>query len=377
MANDVKYVISLCSQDCATLDPIDLGYWREAIEGSYAVSGVDVYGSLGFIGAKNIGNQHSKFCSLYCYCDGPTDDGVTPDWQWERYETRWIAVFEFGEMFYGKVGDVLSPAPAELFPDTPFEGVIKISMSFDMNARPCFCMEYESGLIEIRRFEAGSYQKYSFNGKSPVLIQNGILQYDLDLRDVVCYYIDGTTLKARFQRDEFATDYDILTDLTQFSLKVTDRGREELASVHILETESVGGTQTIFFVNYPPWPIYQGDLASVRPSLNSDLLYFPAIVQFNGFDSAASSAAMNSDVVYFPQTVTPSSESDSASSSASINSDVSYLLALVSTTTSEPTIYSSAAINSDANYVETIVPFSISESASSVASFNSDIDYSL
>lgn len=377
MANNVKYVISLCAQDCATLDPHDLGYWSEALPSDFPVTPVDVYGGLGFTDGANLGKDHQKFCDLYCYCDGPTDDGVTPDWQWERYLTRWIAVFEAGEMFYGKVGDVLIPAPAELFPDTPFEGVIKISMSFDMNARPCFCMEYESGLIEIRRFEAGSYRKYSFNGKSPVLIQNGILQSDLDLRDVVCYYIDGTTLKARFQRDNFATDYDILTDLTQFSLKVTDRGREELASVHILETESVGGTQTIFFVNYPPWPIYQEDLASVIPSLNSDLLYFPAIIAFNGFDSAASSAAMNSDVVYFPQTVTPSSESDSASSSASINSDVSYLLTLVSTTTSEPTIYSSAAINSDANYVEIIVPFSISESASSVASFNSDIDYSL
>lgn len=377
MANNVKYVISLCAQDCATLDPHDLGYWSEALPSDFPVTPVDVYGGLGFTDGANLGKDHQKFCDLYCYCDGPTDDGVTPDWQWERYLTRWIAVFEAGEMFYGKVGDVLIPAPAELFPDTPFEGVIKISMSFDMNARPCFCMEYESGLIEIRRFEAGSYRKYSFNGKSPVLIQNGILQYDLDLRDVVCYYIDGTTLKARFQRDNFATDYDILDGLTQFSLKVNDRGRDGLASVHILETEAVGGTQTIFFVNYPPWPILQEDFVDCEAGFNSDLLYFPAVASFNASDSASASAAINSDILYFQHVVTPTAASDSASSTASINSDIDYILGWVSTTETEPTIYSSAAINSDINYVETIVPFSNTDTANSSAAFNSDIDYSL
>ena len=376
MANDVKYIIGLCRQDCATLDPTDLGYFNEIPSADFSIAPIDVYGGLGFNSGSFLGRDHGKFCDLYCYCDGPTDDGVTPDWQWERYETRWIGVFEAGEMFYGKVGDILVPAPAALFPDTPFEDVIKISMSFDMNARPCFCMEYGNGLIEIRRFEAGIPQKISFTGKSPVLIQNGILQLDLDLRDVVCYYSDGSNIKARFQRDEFATEYDIVTGISGVRLKVNDRGRGTAASYHFLETETTTGSQTIYFINYPPWPIYNEDNCAASCTLGSDVDHSKVIVDFTEGEQLSVLCSLGNDVSYlFP--IAQFSESDSAAASCSLGGDVSYEIVVITASPTSDSCASSITLNSDIDYIETVVAFSNADTAQASCTLNSDIDYSV
>jgi len=375
VSNETTYSVSLCRLDCIGSDPHDYPYWRKFPELSYSITPVDVYGGLGFESVSVQGPDHENFCVLYAYCDGPTEDGVTSSFQWDRYITRWVAILENGEMFYGKVGDIIIPAPAALFSDSPFEDVTKISISFDANARPCFCMAYKSGLIEIRRFVAGNYEKYSFNGTTPVLIFNGILQHDLNLRDVVCYYTNGSSIMARFQRDNFATGYRIVDGVVNYTLKITDRGRDELSSFHILEARTRSNEKVLFYVDYPPWPILQTDSAISVATINSDVSHEKVIVDFSENEMTVSVATINSDIIYESQSV-HFSDSDLSASFAVINSDVSYEQVILITTGSDAST-SNALVNSDVHYYESTIPFAESSATTSIAIINSDIDYTV
>lgn len=374
MANETSYSVPLCRLDCIGADPHDYAYLREFPVKSYAITPVDVYGGLGFESVSIQGPDAENFCTLYAYCDGPTNDGVTSDFQWDRYETRWVAIFEAGEMFYGKVGDVIIPAPAALFPDKPFEGVTKISISFDANARPCFCMAYKSGLIEIRRFVAGEYVKYSFTGTSPVLIFNGILQHDLNLRDVVCYYSHGTSIWARFQRDNFATEYEIVTGIINHTIKITDRGRDELASFHILETQTNAKEKVLFYVDYPPWPVLQTDRPIALAVVNNDVDYSLVAIAIDESEFSTSNAIVNSDVAYTPFIYDLPPELELSTSIATILSDISYEQSVVPIAEDELSD-SVVVINPDVHYYESTVPMSESSISTSIAVINSDIDY--
>ena len=375
MANETSYSVPLCRLDCIGADPHDYPYLNLLPEKSYSITPVDVYGGLGFDSVSIQGPDSETFCSLYAYCDGPTEDGATSIDQWDRYITRWVAVFENGEMFYGKVGDILIPAPVELFPDKPFEDVTKISISFDANARPVFCMAYKNGTAEIRRFQAGEYIRYSFAGKTPVLIFNGILQSDLDQRDVVCYYTDSSGIYARFQRDNFATEYAIIPGVQKHTLKITDRGRGEMHSFHVLEASDSSKSKVLFYVIYPPWPILQHDFSAAGALVNSDVNYYRVVLDFSEQELSTSFVTINSDVHYQPASV-EFSETDYSESGIVINSDVSYLTSVIITSTSEASTSSSAVIGSDVHYYESVVPFSESgDTSTSVAIINSDISY--
>lgn len=375
MANETKYSVPLCRLDCIGADPHDYPYLHELPVESYSITPVDVYGGLGFTSVSLQGPDSEDFCPLYAYCDGPTDDGVTSANQWDRYITRWVAVFDAGEMFYGKVGDVLIPAPSELFPDKPFENVVKISISFDANARPVFCMAYKSGVIEIRRFEAGIYTKYSFTGKTPVLIFNGILQSDLDLRDVVCYYTDGSDIYARFQRDNFATEYKIVDNSSAFTLKITDRGRDEMASVHVLDARSAANEKSLFYVVYPPWPVFYQENATSAATINSDLDYSPIVVQIDLHEYSTSSVAINSDIDYQSIVVSYTANDVASTANATINSDLNYDHVIIITSGSDSST-AQAVIGSDIHYYQSVVSFSeLGDASTSNAVINSDISY--
>ena len=255
---------------CSPLDPGQyLPEWG-GLTGDTALSPVDTYGALGFSRAafSEAGDQRAwcSYSPAYAYCDGPEQEFATPGTVLDRYSTRWGGKLEGGFITYGVVGESWVRVSDDLFPAQLINAAPVLGFCFDANARPCFAVQF-GGAIELHRFVAGVPTTYSWQGSSPVLFFNGVVQYDDALRDVVAYYLRDGRLYARFQRDNFSAERPVyvsggVDDLSR--IVVTERGRGATASYHFLTAETVDGALIALRAGpYHPWPLFAKDEAAV------------------------------------------------------------------------------------------------------------------
>lgn len=218
---------------------------------------VRVYGSRGYITKLGADTQWKtsrklwKQCRSVVYCDGPEQEGVTTALL-ERFTYRWKFLYEDGLFFYGRVDDELLQISSVLFP-APYT-CDNFSIAFDQNARPVFALE-NAGSCEIRRLESGSLTVVAFDGTSPVLFQNGTLQPDNTIRDVVCYYLRNGSLCGRWQRDEFGIEHVLIEDVGLTALRGVRAYQDRARPFEYLFGLNECSTQFLVSEIYPFWPV--------------------------------------------------------------------------------------------------------------------------
>ena len=244
---------------CTPADPTSLRPDWEDLSGAVEIEQVDVYGMKGFDAAAyadqtTAGRMWCTFDPAVDFCDGPERESQPLDYEEDRYSVRWKAQNDSGVFSYAKVGEDWEPAPVALFPAT-VAGATGVSISFDANARPCFAFEVD-GTVELRRFVADVPTTYSWPGSSPKLFFDGLLQPDIDLRDVACFYLSAGRVCARMQRDNFGVEY-VLGELAGATeLVKADRGTGADQNRLFLSALTRDGEKLLLRSGpYPFWPV--------------------------------------------------------------------------------------------------------------------------
>jgi len=216
-------------------------------------------------------NPNWEICQWIDYCSGPEVEGVEQD---TPFVTRWEVKLDtrVGNVSYGKDSNELDPAPLSLFP-VALELAVAISLSFDQNSEPVFAIGFSDGHIEVRRNVLGVPTTYSFTGVTPRLLYNGILlsQTDPSNTDVICYYVNGGQIKARYQRDNFGVEYNATNfPFPVLSIKKVDtKEYREILYVKRRINDVFTQNYAIRSPVYPLAPISEEDAGSLGSVINS------------------------------------------------------------------------------------------------------------
>lgn len=256
--------------ECLAIDPrFEIPTWSGLTAAEIIDPSVDVYGALGpeeLRTSETVGPAW-QVCPNIAYCDGPTTEGETMTGVWDRYQTRWVAKLEDGNVFYRRVGtgEDWTQVPNDLIaqPNTNLNG---LGFSFDANAKPVFASAI-GGDIHIYHYQGGLPTEQSFEGSGPRLFFTGIFYPDSALWDVVCYYCKLGDLTAAFQRDNFATGYTLFSDEDYYFTRVclVDRGIEDTETdIQYIAASGSGGLYGLFRTAlYSHWPVWFAESASV------------------------------------------------------------------------------------------------------------------
>jgi hypothetical protein len=322
-------------------------------------------------------------CPECAWTNGPLVEGETLGSEWDRFSYRWQAVITNGVIEYGRSGTAITTS--NLWP-TPQTGASKISFAFDINAKPVFALQQTANLIEVRKYVAGTPTAYTFTGRSPCLFYDGDMQRDINLRDVVCYYINNGKLCVRFQRDNFGTEY-VLADpvspdgtgsVTRIGTVIRGHGGYANRTWLAAYTGIADKTPQLFRSGlYEPWPAYVFEQGEASITFDEDGHYQPGVITVEHTDTASAGLLFDSDGDYWP-TVINQVVSDSASASVTIDSDGNYMLAVVSIPATTETSSASATIDSDGDYYQSVVSGgSYTETSSATVTFDSDGSYTI
>lgn len=346
-----------------------------------AIDQVDQYGAKGFIALRSTALDEWPWdqCSWTDFCAGPVAEGVTPEDVLHRYETRWQVLNDGGRFFYGFADGPLDPAPAELF-SADIPDAQGASLAFDADARPCFAFyRLFSRQVEVRRFVAGVPTTYAWEGKSPKLFYNGILQPDPDLRDVVCYYIYSGVLYARFQRDNFGVAYEI-ADTPLLALVTTDRGTGTDRTTHFLAAVNDADDQVLLrSALYDLWPVLMEDAMGIGPGWVPDGNYIPNVVEVGPADPNAMDlgVAWTADGDYQDVSVTRSS-ADAKALAFAWAADGDYFPLVITKGPHVNTDSRTVAWTADGDYfLSIIVGGTYTNTKSTALAWTADGDYSL
>lgn len=218
-------------------------------------------------------------------CDGPVIEGTT---QAERYFTRWAAWVGSTGIRYGQWSPGLVMDDALGNADDLFGAVrpAKISIAFEQDALRVIAIQKDATTIAVRRRVSGIVTEYTFAGIQPLLFYNGLVVPTSSSTDVVCYYLKtaGTTLFARFQRDNFGVEYTVNASFNNplSQLLKTDRFKISGSEYQIIfALDNSGNPVQLRSKAYPPFPEYVTDHPSADTTMApgaSPGLYFRVIV---------------------------------------------------------------------------------------------------
>ena len=188
----------------------------ECLEGgefSGDITIVDQYGALGFASING-----AEFCWQICQAEdpakGPESEG-DPDEGNFTFDWIFLKNEDTGEFQYGRQGQSLVSASDYFASSVEADHV---SMCFESTGRPVFAVSHD-GQFTVKREVGEVITTYGpFTGISAQMWYNGTaLDHLIDSanRDAVCYYLKPAESKlfARFQRDNFGTEYTIIESL--------------------------------------------------------------------------------------------------------------------------------------------------------------------
>ena len=342
-------------EQCTIDDPIDSLIY-DSLPGSTAITQVNQYGLLGFINRR----QGSPFVSLLnwtiCpnndYCDGPEIEGSV---QANRYTTRWQAVYDpdTGLIQYGRTDGTLVNADSALFPvPLTLTEEDQISLSFDANARASYAIQASATTIEIRRFVAGVPTTHTFTGVSPRILYDGILQRDNTQVDLVCFYINGGSICARFQRDNFGTEYVLYAPPTSIAPTRISKTDRDTAYQELFYHAGEDNYYALRSSPYPPFPIYVSESTTLS-LVSAGGEYFPVVIDGGSYTENTTLSIGPSGGSYDSSTITVPLISESTTLSI-IPASGEYTATIVAGGSySELTSLQIAPV--DGNYVETSV----------------------
>lgn len=244
---------------CYRYDPLSDAPVYSTLSNEIIADSADVYGLLEIESIRQDVKPYVtqlrnwKICDNIDYCDGPDFEATT---QTARYTQRWVVWPTEDELGfeYGKVGGVMNPVPADLFPAVDLTTIFTISICFDANARPVFAYQTAAGTITLTRYVAGTPTITTFSGDWPTLFFNAVVQRDEALTDVVIFYMVAQVVKDRFQRENFGVERTFFTvpDIIPVKLTKTDRNLQ----YQYLYFKDLGSQ---FWVArskvYPPFPV--------------------------------------------------------------------------------------------------------------------------
>lgn len=281
---------------------VDVGFrctraWT-TVERTNDVEQVDQYASLGFVTISSFRSDNTPvdpITNRVSFTDGPFTLHEPVD---GYYAKRWAAYPSSDgagvRMRKVTAGPVWLPAAAgtlsELFDETP--DTDHLTWCFDQTAFEVVAYQMDAGTVEVRHFFNGDIEIVSWAGRDPIVIWNYQLDPIMDVgdSDVVAYYIkEGQgRLFARFQRDNFGTEY-VIAHLPVEPLALK-RGfyEDRHYLLEFLDTgfRTVRMTSAVYPVRPPP-PLDPEVTVAVAPefmgtSLSGGASYFPAVTWADG-----------------------------------------------------------------------------------------------
>lgn len=201
---------------------------------------------------------------------------------------------------------------------------------FDIIGKPAVAVQKTATTIEVKAFASGTPTTYGpFNGLSPVLFENGVAAPDAADADLVLFYIDavGDKLFARFQRDAFATEYEVNDGLEPLdALEAIDvKGRRW----YLWARSKAGQTVVLRSEVYDAWASSKEDNVSLSIGFLSGS-YLDAIAAGGAYSDNASLASGFLSGSYDLAIVSESGYQDSATLNAGFLSG-SYVNAVIET----------------------------------------------
>lgn len=253
---------------CYTGDPLpDAPIWDYLIENVEATS-ADVYGLQQIDAVRRETTTTLRYnwriCDNIDYCDGPDEEGESQE---TRYTERWVVQPNASETGYeyGISGGTLIPVPAALFTGVDQTTITTISICFDGNARPVFAYQTAAGTLTLTRFVAGTPTVSSYSGDWPNLFYNGVVQRDTASRDVVLFYVLSSSIKTRFQRENFGVEREFFSAPDIIPVKITKTDRSTVFQ-NLYYIDAGNRLRLARSTPYPPFPIEASDLATSRGS---------------------------------------------------------------------------------------------------------------
>lgn len=234
----------------------------------------------------------SRLSPRICTVPGPDTIGVG---QRKHFTALWTIWFGSTGVRIVKKAAVFDPGdamgePCEVFAD---ELANHLSACFDQNSRPVVAVERYDGTVEIRKLVGGDEQRFVFEGRQPQLFYNWQVLYFSDDSDVVCFYLkeDGRKIYARFQRDEFDTEY-VMNEL-HCELALLEETDSILQQQRLFGRTTGGRVVTLLSRLYPPFPAEAIDTAEAAQQFLSGV-HDVALVTTQGQDAASEDTKLQS-----------------------------------------------------------------------------------
>ena len=219
--------------------------------------GTDFTSPLAPVASRQSGaaNPNWIICPTIDYYDGPDDLDVPQE---SRFNRRWVVRLTGGKVFFGVVGLPLIAAPADMFPfNLNLSSASYITGSFGSLSQPFFA--YQNGVDKVViRYRIGPTPiNLQFDGESPRLFSELIINPITELCDVICFYTHNGNVCVRMQRDHFLTEYVVATpsiygsELAVFTKVDANRAEQRI----YLYGKTIGGKRLLFRSGlYPSFP---------------------------------------------------------------------------------------------------------------------------
>lgn len=253
---------------------------------------------------------------------------VTPGTQ-DGFQNVWTAWVGTEGIRIGKVGYITPPADttgsaSSLYPSaTP----TKLSHAFGTGGLLAIVIQKTSETIELKRYtdDIGTTDTKTWSGLSPVIFFSGLLDKGegRDTGFVVYYLKEGRPLElfARFQQDDFATEYVVVPSMRVQAVRLLSVSKIE-SKMALRFVDTIGRDCTLYS---PDYAVILEDQAQVSTEI-LDGTYIEAGVPVTPDPDKATCSTEIADGLYFDSVVEPSNQPDAEKADITIQlTDGEYL----------------------------------------------------
>jgi PKD repeat protein len=223
-------------------------------------------------------NPNWTMCTNVDYCDGPAQLGIPQETRWS---SRWTVKLINSQVTFGLVGLPLFSAPGDMIPPfTNLSNASYITMAFDSTANPFFAYQSGNNLSRVHFRVNGTPLSLLFNGESPRLFSETIINPISELCDVVLFYIRNGSFYVRLQRDNFNVEY-FLAEPTFYGEElavITKVDANKVGQRIYVYAKTIGGKRLLFRSGlYPAFPSEDPIHVDVDPETGNSAITLSAV----------------------------------------------------------------------------------------------------